>query len=138
MDAAGFQAIATNFFKEADLAEISTALPPAPQINFTQIRDRVTAALAPISRQPERSVNVELAISESNSFEKVTQSVIKASRSPDLATIPDSIPEIIDTEVTLMGYELSLLERIMRLLDFCFCDRRIHSPAVEWLTKTRS
>jgi hypothetical protein len=142
----GSVAIATNLFKEADLAEsLSLALPPAPQINFTQInftqiRDRVTAALAPVIRRPQRSLNPELTISERETSsrtaanaapvisdatpvisEPTAQPLIKVPRSPDIPTISDSpIPEIIDTEVTLMGYELSLLERIMRLLDFGF------------------
>ncbi|PZV19311.1 MAG: hypothetical protein DCF22_00025 [Leptolyngbya sp.] len=136
-------AIATNLFKEADLADTSPQiLPSAPQINFgqinfTQIRDLVTAALAPVTRHPKQlpkpSLNDELTISDRNTSsitaanatqitsEPADQPIVKVPRSPDIALNPEiPIPEIIDTEVTLMGYELSLLERIMRLLDFCF------------------
>ena len=115
----GSVAIATNLFKEADLADRSPAIVPAPQIS-TQ-RDRGIAALIPVIRRPERSLNAELTISEEILSENIAQSMLNMARSPDIVMIPDSpIPEIIDTEVTLMGYELSLLERIMRLLDFCF------------------
>ncbi|MBM0740731.1 hypothetical protein JOY44_03710 [Phormidium sp. CLA17] len=137
----GSVAIATNLFEEADLAELPMRLRTAPPIKFAQIRDSrrdrftnlVTAALSPIIHQPGRSLNAELTISERKTlemtadhstqvtFEKVAQPLIKEPRSPDGATLPDSpLSEIIDTEVTLMGYEQSLLERIMRLLDFCF------------------
>ena len=116
----GSVAIATNLFKEADLADRSTAIVPAPQIS-TQ-RDRGIAALIPVIRRPERSLNAELTISEEILSENIAQPMLNMAISPDTATIPDDslIPEIIDTEVTLMGYEQSLLERIMRLLDFCF------------------
>jgi len=115
----GSVAIATNLFKEADLADRSPAIVPAPQIS-TQ-RDRGIAALIPVIRRPERSLNAELTISEEILSENIAQPMLNMARSPDIVMIPDSpIPEIIDTEVTLMGYELSLLERIMRLLDFCF------------------
>ncbi len=115
----GSVAIAANLFKEVDLADRSPAIVPTPQIG-TQ-RDRVTAALAPISQQPTRSLNAELTISEGILSENIAQPMINKPRSSDIVMMPDSpIPEIIDTEVTLMGYEPSLLERIMRLLDFCF------------------
>ena len=132
----GSVAIATNLFKEADLAErLPMALPPAPQINFTQrdsrresygklrerFTNRVTDVLAPVVHQPTGSLNAELTISEVNFSENIAQPMINKPRSPAVAMSPDTpILEIIDTEVTLMGYELSLLERIMRLLDFCF------------------
>ena len=132
----GSVAIATNLFKEADLAErLPMALPPAPQINFTQrdsrresygklrerFTNRVTDALAPVVHQPTGSLNAELTISEVNFSENIAQPMINKPRSPAVAMSPDTpILEIIDTEVTLMGYELGLLERIMRLLDFCF------------------
>ena len=132
----GSVAIATNLFKEADLAErLPMALPPAPQIHFTQrdsrresygklrerFTNRVTDALAPVIHQPTGSLNAELTISEVNFSENIAQPMINKPRSPAVAMSPDTpILEIIDTEVTLMGYELSLLERIMRLLDFCF------------------
>ncbi|MEX0271058.1 hypothetical protein AB3R30_18130 [Leptolyngbyaceae cyanobacterium UHCC 1019] len=139
----GAVAIATNLFKEADLVDSSALTAPLlPKINFThlnftQIRNRVTAALAPTIPRPERSVKTELTISERKTLpvtstkatpkttpvmsEKPDQSILKRERSPDLAANLDTpLSEIIDTEATLMGYELSLLERIMRLLDFCF------------------
>ena len=132
----GSVAIATNLFKEADLAErLPMALPPAPQIHFTQrdsrrefygklrerFTNRVTDVLAPVVHQPTGSLNAELTISEVNFSENIAQPMINKPRSPAVAMNPDTpILGIIDTEVTLMGYELSLLERIMRLLDFCF------------------
>lgn len=134
----GAVAISTNLFKEANLVDSSAlTAPPLPKINFIQLRDLVMAALAPAIHRPERSVNVELTISERKTSlitptqpptqmtpvisDKPDPSILTRERSPDLsANLDNATPEIIDTEVTLMGYELSLLERIMRLLDLCF------------------
>ncbi len=116
----GSVAIAANLFREADLAARSPAIVWfSPQIR-TQ-RDRGSAALIPAIRRSKRSLNAELTISQENLSENIAQPMLNRARSPDIATIPDNFtPEIIDAEVTLLGYEPSLLERILRLLDFCF------------------
>jgi hypothetical protein len=149
----GSVAIATNLFKEADLADSSAIRLLLPQLNFAQLRSgrdspsktlrerfkhRVTARLTAAIHRPERSLNAELISSERKTSERETspitlskatqmisekpdQSIVKKERSPTIT--PNSeihIPEIIDTEVTLLGYEQSLLERIMHLLDLCF------------------
>ncbi len=132
----GSVAIATNLFKEADLADSAPGA-VLPGLSFAQLRDRVIATLAPSRDRPERSLNAELTISGSTASdspssvtaanstqmipESTTQVTTQVQRSLDIATIENSpILEAIDTEATLMGYEQSLMERVMRILDFCF------------------
>jgi hypothetical protein len=139
----GSVASATNLFKEADLANSLPTLmgSPVPSIHFSHLRDRLNQTLNQAlnaihrsnslvpSAQPESSESKPTALTGIDSAQMVdnqaSQPIDKIQRSSDIADsleIPNLLenPEIIDTEATLMGYELSLLEQIMRLLDFCF------------------
>ncbi len=131
-------AIATNLFQEAALPPASWPESDAPPIlpggnapalpGFLQkLQTRLTAALNP----PPSSSQVEETSSSAESSLLTTStppSPRVAERSPllhrngnkPLAGVEERSPELIETDVTLIAYELSWLERVIRWLDRCF------------------
>jgi hypothetical protein len=131
-------AIATNLFQEAALPPASWPEADAPPIlpsgnapaipGFLQkLQTRLIAALNP----PSSSSQVEdnSSPTESSLFTASTSpspvvaehsTLLQRNGNKPLAGVEERSPEFIETDVTLIGYEFSWLERVIHWLDRCF------------------
>lgn len=130
-------AIATNLFQEASFPPASwsdpNSLPALPDRNspalpglFQKLQDRLSTVLTP---SPQLLDKEKPSPPEASSLTSATRSTpAVAGQAPlgprngsnPLAGGEERSPEFIETDVTLIGYEFSWLERVIRWLDRCF------------------
>lgn len=130
-------AIATNLFQEASLPAAASwpeadALPRLPDGNtpalpgwFQKLQTSLITFLNPSPQSTDGQTSFRpqpssLAPSSLASVINRPATVLQSNGNKPLAGAEGRSPEFIETDVTVIGYELSWLERIVRWLDRCF------------------